>query len=107
MDYVKLGEKIKKERVHNRLTQEMLAEMAEITSSYVGQIERGERKVTLSKLVRIANVLNVSVDYLLSDTIDMIDDDLEIEVKNAMNNMEEKDKKMIIDIIKIINDYKD
>jgi len=107
MDYVKLGEKIKRERVHNRLTQEMLAEMAEITSSYVGQIERGERKVTLSKLVRIANVLNVSVDYLLSDTIDMIEDDLEIEVKNAMNNMAEKDKKMVIDIIKIINDYKD
>ena len=107
MDYVKLGEKIKRERVHNRLTQETLAEMAEITSSYVGQIERGERKVTLSKLVRIANVLNVSVDYLLSDTIDTIDDDLEIEVKNAMNNMAEKDKKMVIDIIKIINDYKD
>jgi len=107
MDYVKLGEKIKRERVHNRLTQEMLAEMAEITSSYVGQIERGERKVTLSKLVRIANVLNVSVDYLLSDTIDMIEDDLEVEVKNAMNNMAEKDKKMVIDIIKIINDYKD
>lgn len=107
MDYVKLGEKIKMERVHHRLTQEMLAEMAEITSSYVGQIERGERKVTLSKLVRIANVLNVSVDYLLSDTIDMIEDDLEIEVKNAMNNMAEKDKKMVIDIIKIINDYKD
>lgn len=107
MDYVKLGEKIKRERVHNRLTQEMLAEMAEITSSYVGQIERGERKVTLSKLVRIANVLNVSVDYLLSDTIDTIEDDLEIEVKNAMNNMGEKDKKMVIDIIKIINDYKD
>ena len=47
------------------------------------------------------------VDYLLSDTIDTIEDDLEIEVKNAMSNMEEKDKKMVIDIIKIINDYKD
>ena len=43
----------------------------------------------------------------MSDTIDMIEDDLEIEVKNAMNNMAEKDKKMVIDIIKIINDYKD
>jgi len=107
MDYVKLGEKIKRERIHNRLTQEMLAEMAEITSSYVGQIERGERKVTLSKLVRIANVLNVSVDYLLSDTIDTIEDDFEIEVKNVMSSMEEKDKQMVIDIIKIINDYKD
>ncbi len=107
MDYMKLGEKIKKERLRNRLTQEMLAEMAEITSSYVGQIERGERKVTLSKLVRIANVLNISVDYLLSDTMEMIEDNLEIEIKNAMCNMEEKDKLMIIDIIKIINDYKD
>ena len=107
MDYVKLGEKIKKERTRNRLTQEMLAEMADITSSYVGQIERGERKVTLSKLVRIANVLNVSVDYLLSDNIELTDDILQVEIKNAMSNMEEKDKHMIIDIIKIINDYKD
>lgn len=107
MDYMKLGEKIKKERMRNRLTQEMLAEMADITSSYVGQIERGERKVTLSKLVRIANVLNVSVDYLLSDHIELTDDNLQVEIKNAMNNMEEKDKHMIIDIIKIINDYKD
>ena len=107
MDYVKLGEKIKKERMRNRLTQEMLAEMADITSSYVGQIERGERKVTLSKLVRIANVLNVSVDYLLSDTAELTEDNLQAEIKNAMNNMEEKDKHMIIDIIKIINDYKD
>lgn len=107
MDYVKLGEKIKKERIRNRFTQEMLAEMADITSSYVGQIERGERKVTLSKLVRIANVLNVSVDYLLSDNIELTDDALQAEIKNAMTNMEEKDKHMIIDIIKIINDYKD
>ena len=107
MDYVKLGEKIKKERMRNRLTQEMLAEMADITSSYVGQIERGERKVTLSKLVRIANVLNVSVDYLLSDTAELTGDNLQAEIKNAMTNMEEKDKHMIIDIIKIINEYKD
>lgn len=107
MDYVKLGEKIKKERMRNRLTQEMLAEMADITSSYVGQIERGERKVTLSKLVRIANVLNISIDYLLSDNVELTDDNLQVEIKNAMNNMGEKDKHMIIDIIKIINDYKD
>lgn len=107
MDYLKLGEKIKKERIRNRYTQETLAEMAEITSSYVGQIERGERKVTLAKLVRIANVLDVSVDYLLSDTINVIDDDLELEIKNEMRKMEDKDKHMVIDIIKIINDYKD
>ena len=107
MDYMKLGEKLKKERIRKRLTQETLAEMADITSSYVGQIERGERKVTLAKLVRIANVLNVSIDYLLSDTVELVDDNLQVEIKNAMNNMEEKDKLMIIDIIKIINDYKD
>lgn len=107
MDYMKLGEKIKKERIRNRYTQETLAEMAEITSSYVGQIERGERKVTLSKLVRIANVLNVSIDYLLSDTINTIDDALELEIKNEMGKMQDKDKSMVIDIIKIINDYKD
>lgn len=69
MIYKLLGKRIKLERQKNNLTQEQLAEKVDISSSYMGQIERGERNVTIDNLIRIANVLNVSIDYLLQDSL--------------------------------------
>ena len=105
MDYIKLGQRIKEERIKNGLTQEALGEFTEITSSYVGQIERGERKVTLNKLVNIANVLKINIDYLLSDEVALKDENLDREICSALQNSNTKDKYMIIDIIRIINNY--
>lgn len=44
MDYKALGRRIREERLKRNLTQEQLAEAIEISNSYMGQIERGERK---------------------------------------------------------------
>lgn len=107
MDYIKLGQRIKEERIKSGLTQEALGELTEITSSYVGQIERGERKVTLSKLVNIANVLKVSIDYLLLDELNSSDESLNKQICNAVDRRNKNDKHMIIDIIKVIDKYKE
>ena len=66
MDYV-IGERIKQERLNKGLTQEVLAEKANISASFLGQIERGERKLSLETLIHIAEVLNASLDYLVKD----------------------------------------
>ncbi|ODA41837.1 helix-turn-helix transcriptional regulator [Desulfosporosinus sp. BG] len=42
MDYGIIGERIKQERLGKRLTQEVLVEKANISASFLGQIERGE-----------------------------------------------------------------
>lgn len=64
MNYVALGQRIKEERHKLNLTQEDLAEDVDLTPAYIGQIERGERKVTLEKLVAIVNRLGVTIDYV-------------------------------------------
>ncbi|MDD2627392.1 MAG: helix-turn-helix transcriptional regulator [Clostridia bacterium] len=109
MNYIKLGQKIKYERLINRLTQEGLGELTDITSSYVGQIERGERKLTIGKLVRIANVLNVSVDYLLFDDEekDLGKRGLKDKLEVFMKKLKEKDKEMVIDIIKVVSEHRE
>ncbi|MDR2559614.1 MAG: helix-turn-helix domain-containing protein [Oscillospiraceae bacterium] len=43
------------------LSQEQLAFDAEMTTSYYGQVERGERNITVLKLEKICRVLNVSL----------------------------------------------
>ena len=47
MDYTRLGKRIKEERLRLNLTQEKLSEKVGISTAYLGQIERGERCITL------------------------------------------------------------
>ena len=56
-------------RLLRELTQEQVAEKADVVNSYVGVIERGEKKPSINTLVKIANALNCSVDYLLGDSL--------------------------------------
>jgi len=71
MDYVSLGAHIRRERVLRGWTQEHLAEKANISLSFMGHIERGTRKASLETLVTLANVLEVSMDCLLSGSLTM------------------------------------
>jgi len=67
MDNKILGKKIRNERRKLDLTQEQLAEAVKVTSPYIGQVERGERGISVENLVNICNRLGVTVDYILGD----------------------------------------
>lgn len=69
MDYKKLGKRIREERKKLNLTQSQLAEAIDISDTYMGAIERGERSLTLDTLVRLVDRLGVTVDYMLSDSV--------------------------------------
>lgn len=69
MDYTALGARIKKLRLHKRMTQEQLAEQAGISSAFMGHIERGTRIGSLETLVAICNALEASPEYLLCDSL--------------------------------------
>ena len=68
--YKALGTRIRAQRKQMKMTQEELAEKAEISNSFMGHIERGTRKASLDTLVRICNVLKVSPQLLLQDSLD-------------------------------------
>lgn len=69
MDYVGLGRRLRAERKRHRMTQEDLAEKVGISLSFLGHIERGSRKASIETLVNIANALEISLDYLLEDSL--------------------------------------
>lgn len=58
---------IKYYRIKANLTQEDLAEKANVTSKYISDLERGIFNVSLEKLEQIANVLNIEAYLLLKD----------------------------------------
>ncbi|KKD39925.1 helix-turn-helix domain-containing protein [Limnoraphis robusta] len=61
----KLGSNIRQLRIKQGLSQEQLAEKADLHRTYVGAIERGERNVSLDNIVALAHALGVSASKLL------------------------------------------
>ena len=61
-----LGETIRAERIKAGLSQEQLAEKADLARNYIGNIERAEYKVTVEVLARIAKALGMKVRDLVA-----------------------------------------
>ena len=68
-----IGQRILDRRKQLGLTQEALAEKAEVTTQFVSYAESGKRAMRPENLLKISEALGVSADYLL--TGDMIDKD--------------------------------
>ena len=52
-------------RLERELSQELLAEMANLHRTYVGSVERGERNVSIDNMENIANALKVNLREML------------------------------------------
>ena len=64
IDTVKMGERIKKQRLLNGFSREKLAELADITPRFCYDIELGSKNMSLHTLSKISEALQVSTDYL-------------------------------------------
>ena len=62
------GQRLRQFREVAGLSQEKLAEMAELHRNYVGSLERGQSNVSLLAMVRLAKCLKVR-PYELIDTV--------------------------------------
>lgn len=102
MDNRILGKRIREERSKIGLTQEKLAEFSEVSTAYMGRIERGERNITVKTLVRIANALGTTIDYLLKDSVEVEDDSLVKQWLQLTVDRTDKEKQMAIDVIKVM-----
>lgn len=69
VDYVKLGARVKARREKSRMSQSELASEVDLSTQHVSNIENAKTKVSLEKIVDIANILDCSVDELLCDSV--------------------------------------
>ena len=67
--YIKIGNKVREARKCRGMTQEKLAESCDVSWSAISRLENGASAVGVEKLVKIAEVLDVGLDFLLSDFI--------------------------------------
>ncbi len=66
----RIGKKIATLRKENSMTQEQLAEKLSITVKHCSSVERGLSSLSLEKLIYVADLFDVSLDYLVRDFSD-------------------------------------
>lgn len=105
INYKVLGERIKEERKRIHLTQAQLANEVGISDTYMGAIERGERSLTLDTLVKLANRIGVTIDYLLTDFVDGSNESIIDEFKQIIDNHPLDRKVMALQVLRTIFGY--
>ena len=121
IDNKTIGQRMRKERKALGLSQEKLAEIVGLSNYYIGQLERGERQMSLPALVEITNCLHVSLDYLvlgeysydsnhIKETHSIYNsnnnnNNNDIEIIDLINKCSLKELKLFIELIKTILPY--
>lgn len=99
MDLYCLGNRIRKTRMNCGITQEKLAEMVDISTNFMSLIENG-RNMSVETLVKIADALGVTVDYLLSDTMKVQSDKIMTQIAQNLSTLSDDEKLFFLNVIK-------
>lgn len=91
MELQNLGSRIRTVRQSRGITQEQLAEKVDISTNFMSLIENG-RNMSVETLVKIASALGVTVDYLLSDTIEIDSDIIMVQISQNLSTLDYEEK---------------
>ena len=67
------GERLKKIRTQKSLSQEQLSYLADIDRSYISDVERGARNISLENIYKLASALNIPPYLLLLNSANLLD----------------------------------
>lgn len=93
-----LGIRIREERKKHNLTIEQLAEIIDLSTSFLTTVELGKRGLSVEKLIDIANYFDIIVDDLLHINKDRSSYRLE-KLDSLIHNISNEDFEFITDII--------
>lgn len=99
MDYESIGHNIRKRRETNGLTREKLAEMVDLSTSYVSALERGEKLPKLETFIRIANALDISADLLLNRVLSNQNQIVASELAKQIEHLSISEQRRILNVV--------
>lgn len=100
LDYRAIGKRIRCARNKINITQEVLAEKANLSIPHVSNIETGKTKLSLPAIITIANTLNVSVDELLCDNVIKSKTVFDDEIQRLVSDCDDYEIRILVDIFK-------
>lgn len=100
VNYYEIGQRIRKIRKANNLSQEQLAEKVGISITHMSHIETGNTKLSLPVFVAIAGALSVQTDELLYDAPTINKSAVKQEISDLIDSCSTTDSYILLDILK-------
>lgn len=91
MKQITFGKRLGEVRKDKKLSQDDLAKKMDMQGAVIGRYERDEVKPSIDVAAKIAQVLGVSLDYLVGNTDMLLDADV-IKKIQEIQNLPEKDR---------------
>lgn len=106
MKYESIGKNIRKYRIEKKMRQEDLAEKTDLSTTYIGMVERGEKIPSLETFLSILNALNISADVVLYEVLDT-GYNIKISLLNEkLESLSVKDKTLVYNVVDAIIAHK-
>lgn len=102
IDFRKIALRLKEIRIAKGITQEYVANIADVNTSHISNIENNRVKVSLPTLVQMCNALDTTVDYILADEYTSPQTTLEQEILYELRLCPYDTQKQILKIIKAL-----
>lgn len=100
ISYADIGKRIRHKRKEMGISQEQLAEMANISVTHMSHIETGGTKLSLPVIIDIANALDCGVDEFLANTIIKCEPALYREIDGILSGCTVSQLRVITELVK-------
>jgi len=101
----RLGERLRKLRKERGLSQDQLAELSGLHTNYVGQVERGEKNLTIETLQKVVEGLGVSFEELFRYLGPMKKKDALGEIVELLAERSSQDQEMALRVLKTVLEW--
>lgn len=106
LDFRSIGLKIKEQRQERGVTQEYVANLLDVNPSHISNIECGRAHPSLTSLIKIANILQCSVDCFIGGeytfTADSSTATLDGQIMEKLKYFEPEKKRKVLKMIELL-----
>lgn len=106
IDFALLGKRIRRKRNLMKMTQERLAEAADLSNVYVSKLENGLANPTLSTLMKISGSLKTTTAYLVEGYV-CEQDEIQSELSTLLEECSPSTLQILRSMIKAIKNSKE
>ncbi len=98
--YKDIGSRLRKERTRLGWTQDEMGERAGLHPAYIGQIERGSKKISIETLRKLAQALSLRMGDLLNETPGPLPEDWESKIGGLLRENSPDDRELIYNTLR-------
>lgn len=99
-----IGARLKQARLAKKMSQPQLAEAADISISFLSNLETGRQAMNIKTLSKLLDILNVSADWLIGNSTDSANHAAALEIEKELASCTPKERDAILRLVLLMKE---